>query len=70
MVQGRTGYVVLAGLAIVAFHMFFGWRGMVAAIVGISVTYFRLPIKSRHRSMNGSTLSPPVSHNGTPGGYG
>ena len=39
MVQGRTGYVVLAGLAMVAFHMYFGWRGMVAAVVTISVTF-------------------------------
>ena len=39
MVQGRTGYVVLAGLAMVAFHMYFGWRGMVAAVVAISVTF-------------------------------
>jgi len=39
MVQGRTGYVVLAGLAMVAFHMYFGWRGMVAAVVAISVIF-------------------------------
>ena len=39
MVQGRTGYVVLAGLALLAFHMYFGWRGMVAAVVAISVTF-------------------------------
>ncbi|MGQ0555923.1 MAG: O-antigen ligase family protein [Nitrospiraceae bacterium] len=39
MVQGRTGYVVLAGLAMVAFHMYFGWRGMVAAVVAIAVTF-------------------------------
>ncbi|MFZ3013463.1 MAG: O-antigen ligase family protein [Nitrospira sp.] len=39
MVQGRTGYVVLAGLAMVAFYMYFGWRGMVAAVVSISVTF-------------------------------
>ena len=25
MVQGRTGYVVLAGLAVVVFYMYFGW---------------------------------------------
>ena len=39
MVQGRTGYVVMAGLALVAFHMYFRWRGMVAAVVAISVTF-------------------------------
>ncbi|TKB61876.1 MAG: O-antigen ligase family protein [Nitrospira sp.] len=39
MVQGRTGYMVLAGLALLAFHMYFGWRGMVAAVVAISVTF-------------------------------
>lgn len=39
MVQGRTGYVVLAGLAMVAFHMYFGWRGMVAAVIALSVTF-------------------------------
>ena len=39
MVQGRTGYVVLAGLATVALYMYFGWRGMVAAVVAISVTF-------------------------------
>ena len=39
MVQGRTGYVVLAGLAMVAFHMYFGWRGMVAAVIALSVIF-------------------------------
>lgn len=39
MVQGRTGYVVLAGLAMVAFHMYFGWRGMVAAVIALGVTF-------------------------------
>ncbi|OQW30851.1 MAG: hypothetical protein A4E19_08885 [Nitrospira sp. SG-bin1] len=39
MVQGRTGYVVLAGLAMVAFHMYFGWRGVVAATIVLSVTF-------------------------------
>ena len=39
MVQGRTGYVVLAGLALVAFHMYFGWRGMVAAVIALAVTF-------------------------------
>ena len=39
MVQGRTGYVVLAGLAMVAFHMYFGWRGMVAAVIALCVAF-------------------------------
>ena len=39
MVQGRTGYIVLAGLAMVAFHMYFGWRGMVAAVIALTVTF-------------------------------
>lgn len=39
MVQGRTGYVVLAGLAMMVFHMYFGWRGMMAAIIALSVTF-------------------------------
>lgn len=39
MVQGRTGYVVLAGLAIVVFHVYFGWRGMVAAVMILSVMF-------------------------------
>ena len=39
MVQGRTGYIVLAGLAMVAFHMYFGWRGMVAAVIALIVTF-------------------------------
>lgn len=39
MVQGRTGYVVLAGLAILAFHMYAGWRGILAAIVALCVTF-------------------------------
>ncbi len=39
MVQGRTGYAVLAGLAMVAFHGCFGWRGMVAAVIALSVVF-------------------------------
>jgi O-antigen ligase len=39
MVQGRTGYVVLAGLALLAFHMYFGWRGMVAAVITLTVIF-------------------------------
>jgi O-antigen ligase len=32
MVQGRTGYVVLAGLIVLALHIALGWRGAVAAV--------------------------------------
>ncbi len=39
MVQGRTGYAVLAGLALLAFYMFFGWRGIVAAILVLSLSF-------------------------------
>lgn len=39
MVQGRTGYVVLAGLAILAFYMTFGWRGIIAATVVLSLSF-------------------------------
>ncbi|MDF0668361.1 MAG: O-antigen ligase family protein [Nitrospira sp.] len=39
MVQGRTGYVVLAGLAILAFHSTLGWRGILAAIVVLTVSF-------------------------------
>lgn len=39
MVHGRTGYVVLAGLAIVVFYMYFGWRGMAAAVIILCVTF-------------------------------
>ena len=39
MGHGRTGYVVLAGLVVLAFHMTFGWRGMLAAIVVLSVSF-------------------------------
>ncbi len=39
MVQGRTGYVVLAVLAILAFHMYAGRRGMLAAIVILCLVF-------------------------------
>lgn len=39
MVHGRTGYVVLAGLAMLTFVVFYGWRGMLAAIVALSVSF-------------------------------
>lgn len=39
MVQGRTGYVVLAGLVVLAFHMYFGWRGILAAVAVLCVAF-------------------------------
>ncbi len=39
MVQGRTGYVVLAGLAVLAFYMCAGWRGILASIAALCVTF-------------------------------
>lgn len=39
MVQGRTGYVVLAGLAMLAFHSYWGWRGMLVATIALSVMF-------------------------------
>lgn len=39
MVQGRTGYAVLAGLAVLAFSMRFGRRGILAAIVVLSLSF-------------------------------
>jgi O-antigen ligase len=39
MVQGRTGYVVLAGLAILGFYMVLGWRGILSGIVALSVSF-------------------------------
>lgn len=39
MVHGRTGYVVLAGLAMLTFVVFYGWRGMLAAIMALSVSF-------------------------------
>jgi O-antigen ligase len=39
MVHGRTGYVVLAGLAILAFYVTLGWRGILAAIVALGVSF-------------------------------
>lgn len=39
MVHGRTGYVVLAGLAMLTFVVFYGWRGMLAAIVALGVSF-------------------------------
>lgn len=39
MVQGRTGYVVLAGLAMVAFHGYLGWRGLLGATIALSVIF-------------------------------
>lgn len=39
MVQGRTGYAVLAGLAMLVFYVRFGWRGMLVAIVLLCVVF-------------------------------
>ncbi len=39
MVQGRTGYAVLVGLALLAFSMLFGRRGVLAAIVVLSLSF-------------------------------
>jgi O-antigen ligase len=39
MVQGRTGYVVLAGLVVLAFHMYFGWRGILAAVAVLCIAF-------------------------------
>ncbi|MBL8053527.1 MAG: O-antigen ligase family protein [Nitrospira sp.] len=32
MVHGRTGYVLMAGLTVLALHTVFGWRGMAGAV--------------------------------------
>lgn len=37
MVQGRTGYVVSAVLALLLFHHLFRWRGLAAAAVAVAV---------------------------------
>jgi O-antigen ligase len=39
MVQGRTGYVVLAGLALLALYVYLGWRGVAAATVLLTVAF-------------------------------
>lgn len=39
MVQGRTGYVVLAGLVMVALHVLFGWRGIVGAVAVLVLVF-------------------------------
>lgn len=39
MVHGRTGYVVLAALAVLVLYMSFGWRGMVVALMAVTVTF-------------------------------
>ena len=39
MVYGRTGYAVLAGLALLTFYIFLGWRGILAAIVVLSLSF-------------------------------
>lgn len=39
MVQGRTGYVVFAGLVILALHILFGWRGVGGAVVILALVF-------------------------------
>jgi len=39
MVQGRTGYVVLAGLVVLAFLTYFGWRGILVAIAVLCLSF-------------------------------
>ncbi|MDR4469922.1 MAG: O-antigen ligase family protein [Nitrospira sp.] len=39
MVQGRTGYVVLAGLVVLAFLTYFGWRGVLVAIAALGLSF-------------------------------
>jgi O-antigen ligase len=36
MVQGRTGYLILAALTVLLLHVFWGWRGIAAAVVLVS----------------------------------
>lgn len=39
MVQGRTGYVVLAGVVVLVFHIYFGWRGILAAFLALCISF-------------------------------
>jgi O-antigen ligase len=39
MVHGRTGYVVLAGLVLLGLHLSYGWRGVTAALVLLTVAF-------------------------------
>jgi O-antigen ligase len=39
MVEGRTGYVVLAVLILLGLHLVWGWRGMAAAVVLLTLVF-------------------------------
>ncbi len=39
MVHGRTGYVVLAGLTVLALHAVFGWRGVAGAVITLALVF-------------------------------
>jgi O-antigen ligase len=39
MVHGRTGYVVLAGLTVLALHVVFGWRGVAGAVTILALVF-------------------------------
>lgn len=39
MVHGRTGYVVLAGLTVLALNVAFGWRGMAGAVTALALVF-------------------------------
>ena len=39
MVHGRTGYVVLAGLTVLALHAVFGWRGVAGAVTALALVF-------------------------------
>jgi len=39
MVHGRTGYVVLAGLTVLALHVVFGWRGVAGAVTFLALVF-------------------------------
>lgn len=39
MVQGRTGYIILAALTMLLLHVFWGWRGILAAMVFVSAAF-------------------------------
>ncbi|NOU10924.1 MAG: O-antigen ligase family protein [Nitrospira sp.] len=39
MVHGRTGYVVLAGLTVLALHAVFGWRGVAGSVTALALVF-------------------------------
>lgn len=39
MVHGRTGYVVLAGLTVLALHAVFDWRGVAGAVAALALVF-------------------------------